>query len=650
MRKFAAFLFNGRLQVTLTTSFILLAVITIGVGGVVISRLINEYLASAADERVARDMDLAKAFYQMKLDEVAGISHRLSLDAQVKDQLTDAISGQAAALDQIDAQITNKITVMALGGTHLIAVLDAQGTLVSGRVLYSDGNLSPKLAGGSWRGLPILDIVLATDQPQTATEIISSTYLQHVGLAEQAKVALIQTPKASPTLFDPSEGTAGLTLAGIYPIHNPQGQMIGAVLTLYLFNNDFILVDRIKELAGVDTATIFFGDMRVSTNVHNLDGSRAVGTRVSQVVYDTVLLDGIDYKGEAFVVNEWYITQYTPLRDHQGNVVGSLYVGANRNTFDRLVSDFNKRVALISLICIMFAGIMAYPITRRIVRPISELVEANQKLAAGDMAVQVQPKGSGEIAVLGHSFNTMVQTLHQTQQELLHKERLASVGQLAAGVAHEINNPLGTILLFSNMLYKETRPESPQSHDLEMIIKETNRCKTIVADLLNFSRQQEIFAQEVDIHRLITDVVDTLSLKPGFEQVEFVFDFEPEIPLIQADANQLEQVFINLLNNAAEAMPAGGTITIASHLMRNAKIEIHVRDTGQGIAAEDIPKLFLPFFTTKQLGKGTGLGLSIVYGIVKMHQGQIAVQSQLGTGTTFVLQLPIQQPQITQKG
>jgi two-component system NtrC family sensor kinase len=285
------------------------------------------------------------------------------------------------------------------------------------------------------------------------------------------------------------------------------------------------------------------------------------------------------------------------------------------------------------------------PIAQAITRPIAELVDAHRRLAQGDMTVRVQTHGSGELAVLGRSFNRMAETLHNAQQELLHKDRLASMGQLAAGVAHEVNNPLGTILLFSEALYKETPDDSPHRDDLRMIINETTRCKNIVADLLNFARQQEVLAQETDVHALLEQVIEESCRQPSFEGVQIVRRFDPDLPNIQADPAQLQQVFINLLNNAAESIQGDGTITLTTRPVDSHWVEVQVSDTGSGIPEENLHRLFTPFFTTKPPGKGTGLGLSIVYGIVKMHRGQITVQSQVGHGTTFVVTLPVRLPQ-----
>ena len=645
IRDWVANLFGGQLRVVLIVSFSLVAAFTVGLGAVTISRVIQNYLKSAEAARVDRDMELANAFYKLKLDETAAISHRLVLDKLVTDNLQPSSQGRAEALKIIDQQITNKITVLALGGTHFIIVFDADGNIMVSRVLTPGGYLLQAVTSGNWLELPILDKVLKTGEDQSATEIIPAEFLKQIGLEEQAQITLIDTPKASEKPFDPREGTAGLALTSVSTVKNKQGEVEGAVLAAYMFNNDFTLVDRIKEVAGVDTVTIFFGDLRVSTNVMTADNKRAVGTRVSQEVYDVVLVKGEDYVGEAFVVNDTYITRYKPLRNHMGQVVGSLYVGALKSTFQALADAFSKQVLIIAALSILLAGIIATPIAQTITKPVTELVQANQRLAQGDMRVKVDVHGSGEIAVLGHSFNRMVEELDQAQKELLQKEKLASMGQLAAGVAHEINNPLGTILLFADMLYKEMPDDDPRRSDLKMIIEETTRCKSIVSDLLNFSRQKNITAQDINIQDLIYQVIEGLQAQSTLQDVRFVREFDSNMPTIRADPNQLKQVFINLFKNGAEAMEAEGIITVSTKMLDHNWIEINISDTGAGIPEEHLDKIFSPFFTTKSNDKGTGLGLSIVYGIIKMHRGQIKVVSQLGKGTTFTITLPVNLPE-----
>ena len=238
--------------------------------------------------------------------------------------------------------------------------------------------------------------------------------------------------------------------------------------------------------------------------------------------------------------------------------------------------------------------------------------------------------------------------LEETQDQLIQSEKLASMGQLAAGVAHEINNPLGTVLLYADLLLREIPATDPRSGDLRMILDEARRCKGIVQALLNFARQNKVLAQTTDVNRLCREAIEEVERLPLFEKVRIIADLDPDLPQIQADPAQLRQVLSNLLSNAAEAMPEGGTITLGTRYVSAGgdAVELTVQDTGCGIPEENLAKLFTPFFTTKPIGKGTGLGLAITYGIVKMHRGSIDVQSKVGVGTTFTIRLPRSQPAV----
>ena len=643
MERVIARLLGGRLLYVLISMCVLVAILTGIFNVLLISRVINDYLANAQADRVARDMDLTNGFYQLKLQDVSGIGERAAVDTQMVDNISAAIDGDSAALKNVDQVLSRKITVPALAGTQAILVLDRNGGIVVARTVSSNGQLSSAYLTGNWGSLPIVKDVLVSDQPLTGTEIIPADLLAQLGLDGQARIALRETPQDAPQPFDPREGTAGMAMTSAYPLQDETGHLQGVVVTIYLFNNDFSFVDYIKDVAKIETTTVFLGDLRVSTNVRDQNGVRAVGTRASQNIYDRVLVQGQDYLGRAFVVNEWYTGRYEPLRDHSGKVIGMLYAGVRETVFKDLVYAFNRTAILVAIVCIIVAGVIAFPIAKLISRPIVDLVEANKRLAQGDMSVRVEPFGRGEIAMLDTSFNAMAGTLEATERELLHKEKLASMGQLAAGVAHELNNPLSTILLYSDVMYKDAPEGDPRREDLKMIIDEAYRCKVIVADLLNFARHQEVLAQDTDLGRLVDEVITKVAHRSRFEKIEIAREFSPDLPTIQADPAQLQQVFINLLNNAADAMQ-GGTITVSGRQLDAGAVEVRVADTGTGIAPENMDKLFTPFFTTKPVGKGTGLGLSIVYGIIKMHRGQIHVESQPGKGTTIVISLPIRLP------
>lgn len=234
--------------------------------------------------------------------------------------------------------------------------------------------------------------------------------------------------------------------------------------------------------------------------------------------------------------------------------------------------------------------------------------------------------------------------LKSAQEQLHAAEKLASIGQLAAGVAHEINNPLGSVLMYASILKRDFEKKDELKNyveDLNLMIEEINRCKNIVSNLLNFARQGKLSLSEVDVYQLLLKLAKLLSLNPNFKGVSFSIEKNCDNCKILADEDQLKQVFINLLNNAAEAMEESEKKKIDIFLEDgNSSLMIKIKDYGCGIPKENMSKLFTPFFTTKKIGKGTGLGLAIAYGIIKMHKGDIKVKSELGKGAEFILNFP----------
>ncbi len=235
----------------------------------------------------------------------------------------------------------------------------------------------------------------------------------------------------------------------------------------------------------------------------------------------------------------------------------------------------------------------------------------------------------------------MEKQLEETHLQLVSSEKMASLGKLAAGIAHEINNPMGGILIYSSLLMEALEGEDSRRQDLEKIVHEATRCKEIVKSLLEFSRQTEPKMEPTDINKAITDDLFFLENQALFHNIEIVKNLPPELPRVRGNAGQLKQVFMNIIVNAAEAMHGTGTLTITTGLSGDEKeIWIDFGDTGEGILQENLSKIFDPFFTTKEVGKGTGLGLSTSYGIIDGHGGRIAVKSRVGKGTTFRIELP----------
>jgi two-component system NtrC family sensor kinase len=230
--------------------------------------------------------------------------------------------------------------------------------------------------------------------------------------------------------------------------------------------------------------------------------------------------------------------------------------------------------------------------------------------------------------------------LKKIHGQLFRSEKLASLGKLAAGVAHEINNPLTGVLTNSSLLLEDLEDGDPKKDDVQVIVNETIRCREIVKRLLDFARQTKPLKKQTNINSLIENIVLLVRNQTSFRNINIERNLSENIPEIMADSDQIQQVFINFILNASDAMPKGGTLNIDSRIMENGEfIEIRFTDNGTGISEENKNRIFDPFFTTKE--SGTGLGLSITYGIVEQHGGTIHVESELGKGTTFIVQLPI---------
>lgn len=259
-------------------------------------------------------------------------------------------------------------------------------------------------------------------------------------------------------------------------------------------------------------------------------------------------------------------------------------------------------------------------------------------------------EGDREVATMGiyHDLREKLAVemkLKETQAQLAQSEKMASLGQLAAGVAHEINNPLGGILLYANLALEGMAEDDPDREDLQYIVEDANRCKDIVKNLLAYSRQTSPTKDIVQLNTFVNQGLVLIRDQKLFRNVTVKKDMSGEMMLIHSDKDQLNQVIINLVMNAVAAMEGGGTLTLRTYRDKAArKAYLEIEDTGCGIPEENLSKIFDPFFTTKEPGKGTGLGLSTAYGIIKENGGNIAVKATSPEGTTFLVELPLYVP------
>ena len=269
---------------------------------------------------------------------------------------------------------------------------------------------------------------------------------------------------------------------------------------------------------------------------------------------------------------------------------------------------------------------------------VEHAIAIHKGLAESEMCL---PYTIEKLKATAKELSVSYEQLANTQQALIQSEKLASMGQLAAGIAHEVNNPLGVVVLYGHLLLDQCPSDSEMYNDLTMIVEQADRCKKIVGGLLNFARKNKVVLQPTDIVKLIDRSLKTIIL-PG--NIKINTSHVGDELVAEIDSDQIIQVLTNLIANAVEAMPTGGTLTISTE-DAGAYAVIKISDTGIGIRKENKDKVFEPFFTTKQIGKGTGLGLAVIYGIIKMHRGNITVESNNNpnegpTGTTFIVSLP----------
>jgi two-component system NtrC family sensor kinase len=460
------------------------------------------------------------------------------------------------------------------------------------------------------------------------------------------------------------------------PIIDETETLLGVLYGGILLNRDYKIVDRVKEIVykgekynGRDkgTATIFQNDLRISTNVKDENNERAIGTRVSKEVNQAVLVEGKSWIDRAFVVTDWYVTAYEPIKNIDDKIIGILYVGMLEKPYIDTTTRVMLTFTLMASLCVVLLLIILYFSTTRIINPLQRIVVATQEIAKGELSHRVEVKSRDEIGYLADSFNQMTaklkeanealvewgktlekkveertKELREAQASLIQSEKLASLGKLAAGIAHEINNPLGGILIYSHLMLEDIDKKNPHYENLKKIVKETSRCKDIVKGLLEFARPKEPEMSQFNINEVVDSSLAIMERQVLFQNIAIKKSYAPDLPKIVGDGAQLQQVFMNIIVNAAEAMNGTGSLTICTSLNKDGSfIDVSIADTGHGIRDEDKERIFEPFFTTKEVGKGTGLGLSISYGIVQKHQGTIEVQSEIGKGSTFTVKLPV---------
>ncbi|OQY35426.1 MAG: hypothetical protein B6I38_01560 [Anaerolineaceae bacterium 4572_5.1] len=644
--KYFPWLANLRIPIAtkLILSYLLIIVFISAVFMVVGVRLISNLILSEAQEKVRNDLNSAREIY---LNELRHIDDTVRYTAD-RFFIKDAILN-----NDLDIAIDELERIKKTENLDLLAITDKYGY-----VLIRTCN--PGFTGDNQGRDEIINRVLYKKESVASTIIVSGEDLRKETpeLAEKAYLKLIDTPLARDR--DEIELNDGMMLKAAAPIFDYENNLIGVVYGGVLLNQNYEIVDKVKQTVyeniiyegqDIGTATIFMDDVRISTNVKNEDGSRAIGTRVSEEVYNQVIIQGEPWIDRAYVVNNWYITAYEPITDLYGRIIGILYVGILEQKYLDIQRQTIFTFLGISIVGALISMAVSYFIARRIHVPIRKLVSASKEVAEGNLDTKVTVHTNDELQYLAISFNRMSAALKRRDEQLkafatekiMESERLALVGQLSANIAHELNNPLQGIVTFSHLLLEDNPCNNPShAFSLEKIVGQANRCRDIIRGLLDFSRQRKPDKAFTNVNEVLHECVALVEHQALFHNIEVIKHFPDDLPLAVIDAAQIERVFINMIVNAAEAMEGSGYLNISTrHAKRRDLIEIAFSDTGPGISQENLDKIFDPFFTTKDVGHGTGLGLAISYGVITGHGGSISVDSEEGRGTTFIVELPI---------
>jgi two-component system, NtrC family, sensor kinase len=633
---------------SIATRLSLYLVIIIALSGLLFTivgvKTISNLIVAEAEDRVRNDLNTARLIYQGQLDQISQAAEFTAARTFIDAILLD---------NAVDQGYINELTRFKVDeGLDILTFTDANGIVVL-RVN------NPGYNGDDISNQPLISAVLRTETLAAGTVIMPVEDLQNESphLAEQAYFVFIDTPMAIPRAE--TEEKAGMMLMAAIPVFDDRGAFIGIVYAGTLINRNYDIVDKVKQTVfqnavykgnDIGTATIFQKDVRISTNVKNGDGSRAIGTRIAADVYEQVVVNGEQWVGRAYVVNDWYISAYEPIKNTNNEIIGILYVGI----LEQKYTDINNRAVLvfsgITITGVVLSIFFALLISRGISSSIKNLATASKQLANGNLETKVSKVSNDELGDLADTFNTMADALKDRDEKLkeyakkkiMESERLALIGQLSANVAHELNNPLQGIVTYSYLLLEDESCNEDSKVNLQKIVIQANRCRDIIRGLLDFSRQKKPDKTLCSINSMLQGCISLIEKQAIFQNILIAWNLDEDLPRIILDPSQVERVFINLFVNAAEAMDGNGQLTITTkHYRKKKMIEIKVQDTGHGISQENINKIFDPFFTTKDTGHGVGLGLAISYGIVKEHGGNLKVESELEKGTTFTVSFPL---------
>jgi two-component system, NtrC family, sensor kinase len=675
------------LRKKLASTFLVGSLITVVLFSLVIKGIVNDYFQrqSAVSRQFIQDQSTEAVRTNLKI-----LKDRIQQTFASGKTAIDALCASGWLGDQFGAIGRNPReresaarllrAIQEESTLSLITLVDAAGTVVlraSNPAAFGDRTLTGEYSnpGGPVSSIQHLVDAAIGGQKVTVFESFAPEALALENYFEDGKVvsslkdaAAIPLRSADP----PRVETRALILTYATPVLNSQGKVVGAVIAGRLINKDLSIVQAIRNLLQ-DHATIFFGQVRVATTRTRQNGSSQIGT----VHPDQAAVAGGYYnerQSRRPIEGEELMGVFDPIKDFDGKVLGSLYIGRPlslvegiskaqddiENGIERKTTLYIVALAVVSfIISIVIASILS----KRIAKQIDKLRKGAETISQGNLDYRLQINSGDEIEVLAQQFNAMAAQLHESyqtlekkveertrelkesQQAMVQQEKMVGIGQLAAGIAHELNTPLGTIIGYAQMLREDLalQPSVNGSlNDVDEIIGQAGRCRDLVKNLLNFSRRSTTEKSEASVNAIVRKILSLVEHDFEMKRVHISTALDPGLPNAKVNENEIAQVVLNLANNAVDSMQSGGELHVRTvHEESSDRICIEISDTGVGISESDRNRVFEPFFTTKEIGKGTGLGLSICYKIVENHMGSMEFDSIPGQGTTFRVYLPV---------
>lgn len=638
-----------RLLVLALLPLIVLLPLMLGVG---ISRWAARYDALLI-ANVASDLRIAEQYLQRILDnsetDVQGLANSVIFN--------DALSARGPEFNQLLLEYREK-----LGFDFLTYLPRSQA------------------ANTKW---PVVESVLDSGSASTI-DIFGETDLLQVSaaIADQAKIPLIETKAAVPTQRVIEDRGMVVHTATHVDLAGYEGILVGGTL----LNRNLGFIDTINDLvyresdadgARQGTATLFLEDVRVSTNVRLFEDVRALGTRVSAEVRGAVLDEGRTWLDRAFVVNDWYISGYLPIEDSFGQRVGMLYVGFLEAPFKAAKQSAYWSIFAAFMVVVLLTVPLFLRIARGIFSPLEQMSETMRLVEEGDLEARIGPTGTrDEIGAVAFHLDTLLdqvrdrdralrdwadelntrvdqrteelrdanKQLETTFQQLVVSEKLASIGEITAGVAHEINNPVAVIQGNVDVMREALGDQAKTvKTELGLIDRQVQRITAIVGKLLQFARPNEFSASQeaVALDEVVEDCLVLVGYGISQGSTKVIRDFQPA-PEVRIDHGELQQIMINLIVNALQAMGGDGTLTLrifSKEVEGRSGACVEVEDSGEGIPENILEAVFDPFFTTKP-GEGSGLGLSISQTLVQRAGGLITARNGEKQGSIFSVWLP----------